>query len=105
MNIPEWSASALEAALADPGRRVYVVDVRTPGEFAQGSVPGAHPMPLDEIDARHGEIPADAQVVCVCPDGERSAVAVVLLAELGRPGAVVLAGGLDAMGIATDEDG
>lgn len=102
--ITEWSAAEVEAALADPARRVVLLDVRTPGEFMQGSLPGAVSMPLDEIDARHGELLADAEIVCLCPDGERAAVAVVILRFLGHARAVLLAGGLESMGIETDRD-
>lgn len=104
MRIPEWSAAALADALADPGRRIYLLDVRTEAEYAQGSAAGAHNMPLDTIDGRHGEIPGDVEVVCLCPDGERSAVAVVLLAAAGHRSVALLAGGLSSLGIATDPD-
>lgn len=103
--IEEWSAAALERALADPMRTVVLLDVRTAGEFAQGSLPGAVSMPLDEIDARHGELEPEAEVVCLCPDGERSAVAAVILRSLGHRQTVLLAGGLEAAGIVTDPDG
>ncbi len=102
--IEEWSAARLDEALADPGRRVLLVDVRTAGEFAQGSLPGALSMPLDEIDARHGELGTEAEIVCLCPNGERAAVAVVILQSLGHPDVVLLGGGLEALGIATDPE-
>jgi rhodanese-related sulfurtransferase len=103
--IEEWPLDVLERAVADPGRTVVLLDVRTPGEYLQGSLPGAVSMPLDEIDARHGELPADAEIVCLCPDGERSAVAAVILRSLGHPRSVLLSGGLGAAGIETDEGG
>lgn len=102
--IPEWTAEELARALADGARSVFLLDVRTEAEFAQGSLPGARSMPLDQIDERHGEIPADAEVVCLCPDGERAAVAVVLLRAAGHMKAALLAGGLRSMGIETDVD-
>jgi phage shock protein E len=102
--LEEWSAAELAAALADPERTVVLLDVRTPGEFVQGSLPGAVSMPLDEIDARHGELGPDAEIVCLCPNGERAAVAAVILHSLGHGRAALLAGGLDGMGIETDRD-
>jgi rhodanese-related sulfurtransferase len=81
-----------------------LLDVRTPGEFAQGSLPGAVNMPLDELDTRHGELEEDAEIVCLCPDGERSAVAVVILRHLGHDRVALLHGGLEGMGIVTDPD-
>jgi rhodanese-related sulfurtransferase len=104
VEIPEWTPDELRRALEDPGRRVVLLDVRTAAEFAHGSLPGALSMPLDEIDERCGEIPPDAEVVCLCPDGERAAVAVVLLRSLGVPRAALLAGGLRALGLAGEED-
>lgn len=45
---------------------VTVIDVRTPDEFAAGHVPGAVNIPLAELLARVGEIPADREAVAYC---------------------------------------
>ncbi|MCM2576838.1 ArsR/SmtB family transcription factor [Streptomyces meridianus] len=45
---------------------VVVVDVRPAEEYAAGHIPGALSLPLGELEARLGELPADAEVVAYC---------------------------------------
>ncbi|MER6738260.1 rhodanese-like domain-containing protein [Streptomyces puniciscabiei] len=72
-----------------------VIDVRTPGEYASGHLPGALNIPLDHIrralpEIRHAAGRGD--VLMVCASGARSENACKLLAEQGIPTAT-LAGG------------
>lgn len=75
--------SSLDArALVAKGARL--VDVRSPGEFAGGHIPGAVNIPVDQIDRRAGEIgPKEAGVVVYCASGMRSASAAGTLRKLG----------------------
>jgi len=73
-----------------------VVDVRSPGEFASGSYPGALNIPVQSLLARMGEIPKDRPVVLYCASGARSAMAAGLLRRAGHAD-VVNAGGLADM--------
>lgn len=59
-----------------------LVDVRTPEEFANGTIPGAINIPLDEIHHRLGEID-DHGVIIMCQAGVRGHTATRLLNELG----------------------
>jgi rhodanese-related sulfurtransferase len=45
---------------------VVLVDVRPVEEFAAGHIEGARSLPLDELDERLAELPADRQVVAYC---------------------------------------
>jgi DNA-binding transcriptional ArsR family regulator len=45
---------------------VVLVDVRPQVEFAAGHIEGARSIPLDELERRLGELPADRQVVAYC---------------------------------------
>jgi rhodanese-related sulfurtransferase/DNA-binding transcriptional ArsR family regulator len=45
---------------------VTVLDVRPPDEYAAGHIPGAVGIPLDELEQRLVELPADAEVVAYC---------------------------------------
>ena len=45
---------------------VVVLDVRPDAEFAAGHIRGAVSIPMDELDARLGEIPSGAEVVAYC---------------------------------------
>jgi rhodanese-related sulfurtransferase/biotin operon repressor len=58
-------------AAADLLRRVRdglatVIDVGPPEEFAQGHIPGALNIPLDQLERRLGEIPGDREAVAYC---------------------------------------
>ena len=59
-----------------------LVDVRTRGEFANGSIPGAINIPVDEIRDRLGEFHHD-RVVVTCQVGMRGHTATSLLNEKG----------------------
>lgn len=62
-----------------------LVDVRTPGEFASGHAEGARNIPVDEVEARMGELPRDKPVVVYCASGRRSASAAAILSRAGYP--------------------
>jgi rhodanese-related sulfurtransferase len=75
-----------------------VIDVRTPGEFASGYVPGAVNVPLDELGAAMPvlrERAMEGRLLVVCASGNRSGRARAALAEAGIP-AVSLVGGTTA---------
>lgn len=86
---------AAALALANAGGLV-VVDVRTPAETRQGVLPGAKLIPMDELDARKGEIPRAGQVLVYCAMGGRSAAACDALAREGWSGLMNLTGGIGA---------
>lgn len=62
-----------------------VLDVRTPGEFAEGHLDGAVNIDVQAADfaTRAGELPTDAPIVVYCRSGNRSAAAVTILRDLG----------------------
>lgn len=61
----------------------FLVDVRTPEEFVQGSVTGAVNIPVDEIAARIDEFKDKEAVVVFCRSGNRSAQALEILNRSG----------------------
>jgi rhodanese-related sulfurtransferase len=74
------------------------LDVREPGEYAQGCLPGAVNIPRGVLEFQIGNHPAfqnrqDAAVLVYCLSGGRSALAVEALHKLGYEQAVSLAGG------------
>lgn len=68
-----------------------VLDIRTPGEVADGAIPGSLRIPLDDLRDRLDELPA-GRLVVHCKVGQRGHTAVRLLAQHGRD-AVNLDGG------------
>jgi metal-sulfur cluster biosynthetic enzyme/rhodanese-related sulfurtransferase len=84
---------------------LFVLDVRTPAEFNAGHIPGAHSIPLDELDDRVRELPArDRSILVVCAAGGRSAQASEVLAEHGFTRLLNLAGGMHAWTGPRDRD-
>lgn len=59
------------------------LDVRTPGEYANGHIPGARLIPMQELANRIGEVPRNKQVYVYCESGGRSTRAAKMLAEAG----------------------
>lgn len=76
----------------------FVLDVRTPGEFAQGHVPGAVNIPHDALPARLTELEPERQreIVVYCERGGRAAVAEKVLREAGFGDVVHLEGDMAA---------
>ena len=61
-----------------------LIDVRTRGEYAQGHLPGAKNVPLDELSAQAGSLAtAGKPLVVYCQSGVRSARAKHLLRRAG----------------------
>ncbi len=74
-----------------------IVDVRTPGEFADESYPKAKNIPLAALEARMAELgPKDKPIVLYCASGARSAQAARILKQAGFLDAIN-AGGIDDM--------
>src|SRR5262245_8756900 len=79
-----------------------LVDVRFPGEWAQGAIPGAVHIPLDQLEERLAEIPRDGRVVVYCQSGLRSSTAASLLEQAGFDEVIELAGGYAGWNAAQD---
>lgn len=67
---------------AEVERGIQLIDVRTPGEFARGSLPGAINIPLDDLRGRLDEV-AD-EVIVHCQVGLRGYLAQRILAQHGK---------------------
>ena len=69
--------------------RALLIDVRTPGEFAAGNIPGAINIPVEALEGRLDEVKrlfgADPArpIVVYCRSGRRSGIARDLLLEAG----------------------
>lgn len=83
--IPEgWLSAGDVTKVKDAvGAGAFLLDVRQPGEFAEGHLPGALNVPLRELAARIDEVPDDTTVICYCKSGHRQAMAVPMLHVLG----------------------
>jgi NADPH-dependent 2,4-dienoyl-CoA reductase/sulfur reductase-like enzyme/rhodanese-related sulfurtransferase len=61
----------------------FLIDARSSDETAEGMVPGAYHIPVDEIRGRLSEIPADRDVLIYCHAGVRSYIASRILRQKG----------------------
>lgn len=61
----------------------YLVDVRSPGEFAGGSAEGAVNIPLDQIANRADELKGKEPIIVFCRSGNRSGQAKSILEQKG----------------------
>jgi rhodanese-related sulfurtransferase len=64
-------------------KTTYLVDVRTPSEFAGGSAKGAVNIPLDRLSAEIGQFKGKDTIVVFCASGGRSGQAQHILQQNG----------------------
>lgn len=82
---PQVSAESLinptEARSTTP--QPFIIDVRTPEEYAAGHIPDAVNVPVDELRSRLEELPRDRPLVAYCQVGQRGYLAVRILQAAG----------------------
>lgn len=78
------------------GGAVQLVDVREPGEYALGHIPGAVLIPLGALERRLGELDHSRETIVVCHIGQRSARGAQALSRAGFTRVYNLKGGMVA---------
>ena len=74
----------VESVLAAPAaEQPFLLDVRTPQEFASGHMPGAVNIPVDDLRSHLNELPSDRQVAAYCQVGQRGYLATRILLQAG----------------------
>jgi phage shock protein E len=81
--VSSMTPEQLAAHLQQHPDHLFVLDVRTPAEYAEGHVPGAVNVPHDQVAARLADIPRDKDVVLYCRSGRRAQAAADVLAAHG----------------------
>ena len=71
------------AEAANPSGSQLLLDVRTPSEVQNGTIPGAVNIPLDELRGRLSELPRDKEIVSFCQVGLRGYLAGRILMQNG----------------------
>ena len=101
--IAQISPAELAAWRADASRPPpVIVDVREPVELEICRIEGSVAIPLGQIPARAGELPADVDLVLVCHHGGRSQQAATWLERNGRANVHNLRGGVEAWALDVD---
>lgn len=80
-----------------------LMDVRTPKEHQNKTIPGAVNIPLDEIRNRFDEIPKDKTIYLFCEIGLRGYLAQRILRQHGYENVFNLSGGFALWNVATTE--
>lgn len=88
----EVDLATFTAAHADGA---VVIDVREPGEYVTGHVPGAQLVPLGRLPEHLRALPRGERIYLICASGNRSLAAADFLARAGID-AVSVAGGTGA---------
>ena len=73
-----------------------ILDVRQPGEYERGHIPGAKLIPVGDLNERVAELDADKETIVYCAIGGRSRVAAQMLAGKGFKEVINLTGGIKA---------
>ena len=88
------TSSLAQISVNDIGDR-KVLDVRGPGEFAGGHVPGALNIPLQLLQLHLDDVPAGPLAI-ICGSGYRSSIAGSIMMRSGRSDVANIAGGTSA---------
>ena len=78
---PQVDVEAILAAPAD--EQPFLLDVRTPQEFASGHIAGAKNISVDDLRARYNELPRDRMIAAYCQVGQRGYLATRILLQAG----------------------
>ncbi|MCK4507682.1 MAG: rhodanese-like domain-containing protein [Desulfuromonadales bacterium] len=91
-NVKPQEAHNLVAERSD----LYLLDVRTLGEYQQARLEGARLIPIGQFTKRLNEVPKNRPILVYCAVGSRSAQVVNYLARKGYPEIYNLYGGIYA---------
>jgi len=96
-SMEQLAPAALAERLADHSRPApALLDVREPWEIQTVSLPNITAIPMNQIPARIDELDPEAEIVCVCHHGGRSAQVAMFLGSRGFNRLYNLQGGMDA---------
>ncbi|WP_419191605.1 rhodanese-like domain-containing protein [Engelhardtia mirabilis] len=91
-------------ARLDGGDQLVLLDVRQPEEVEICQIEGALNIPLDQLASRSAELDPEAEIVCICHHGMRSANAAAFLLERDFERLINLTGGIDGWAATVDPD-
>jgi len=86
------------------GKPMQIIDVREDWEREIAKIPGDVHIPMNDLRERLGEVkaPEGGEIVIYCHGGVRSMMVAGFLEQSGIPGALSLAGGIDAWSCVID---
>ena len=91
---PEVDASTLSKWVSET-KDLVLIDVGTPGDFAEGHIPGSISIPLSaSFEGKSKNLSKGKTYILICPTGRRSAKAANLMIEQGFEKVYNLKGGI-----------
>jgi hydroxyacylglutathione hydrolase len=76
--------------------RPFLLDIRSPKEWAAKHITGSVNVPLNHLPERIAEVPRDRRIAVHCAGGYRSSIAASILHQHGITNLIEMAGGLSA---------
>jgi rhodanese-related sulfurtransferase len=99
----DYEISAADAAELLREKKIRLIDVREPWEFATASIPNSLAMPMGDVPAlAHQELDPEEHLVVLCHMGMRSMNVTVWLRNQGFEQVQSLRGGIDAWSVEVD---
>jgi rhodanese-related sulfurtransferase len=89
--------------ISDLKENGILLDVRSPEEFANGTMPGAISIPVDELRGRMSELPKDSHIYIFCQIGLRGYLAQRILVQNGYDYVRNVSGGFALWKVITEE--
>ncbi|MBQ27310.1 MAG: rhodanese [Nitrospiraceae bacterium] len=83
----------------DKGDDVFLLDVRESWEYSMAKIEGSVLISLGELPQSLDQLDKEAEIVCYCHHGMRSADATIFLHQQGFPNVKNLEGGIDAWSV------
>jgi rhodanese-related sulfurtransferase/rubrerythrin len=95
--VSTWTAEKVREFISKKDDGAYnLVDVRQPGEYEKGHLPGARLIPVGQLDERLAELDPGKITIVYCAAGVRSRAAASVLERSGFPEVHSMAGGINA---------
>lgn len=92
-----WSTEKVRGFLNDHSPESYnLLDVRQGKEYEGGHLPGAHLIPLGELETRYSELDPLKPTIVYCASGARSRAAAAILERRGFDQVLNMGGGIHA---------
>lgn len=98
LNIVYWND------VAGIGENDLLIDVRTPEEYAKGTIPDAVNIPVDELRNRMNELPKEKSIYIFCQVGIRGYLAQRILLQNGYENVRNISGGYALWSVCTEEE-
>jgi len=95
--VSTWAAQKVREFICAKDNREYnLVDVRQPGEYERGHLPGARLIPVGQLGDRLAELDPGKITIVYCASGVRSQAAASVLEQAGFQEVYSMAGGINA---------